>query len=98
MKGESKVTSIMKLIVILALLTPVLLAQRKASAAQKKPQPVHAKRSVPAQAEATTDPNEGEAMEAPNQRRKRLAPDTPGAVPSPEEYPFSEAVDALQGT
>jgi type IV secretion system protein VirB9 len=39
----------------------------------------------------------GEALETPNQRRKRLAAEAAAGVPSPDQYPFAEALKALEG-
>lgn len=79
--------AILNLIIIAALTAPIVLAQKKAAAAEEKSGPVHVKRKPP-----SPDPNDGEALETPNQRRKRLA----AATPSPEEYPLTEALKALQ--
>jgi type IV secretion system protein VirB9 len=84
----------MKLIVIAALAVPIVLAQQKAAAAEEKSGPVQVKRTPPPQSAAPSpDPNDGEALETPNQRRKRLSAE---AAPSPEEYPLTEALKALQ--
>src|SRR5215467_12956373 len=80
----------MKLIVIAALAVPIVLAQKKTAAAEEKSGPVHVKRRPP-----SPDPNDGEALETPNQLRRRL-PAEAAAVPSPEEYPLTEALKALQ--
>lgn len=82
--------SIMKLIVGAVLTAPIVVAQQKAAAAEEKSASVHVKRKP-----ASADPTKGEALETPNQRRKRLAAEA-AAVPAPEEYPLTEALKALQ--
>src|SRR6202790_5008318 len=45
---------------------------------------------------ASPDATYGEALETPNQRRKRLSNGDAAEVPSPTQYPFREALSALQ--
>jgi type IV secretion system protein TrbG len=97
------VRSIIKLVAIAALVAPVILAQKKATAADDDTGPVQVKRVPPPKAASSPAANIGEALETPNQRRKRLAakgaavPATvPAAVPAPDQYPFTDAIDALQ--
>jgi type IV secretion system protein TrbG len=87
------VKSIMKLMVIAALAAPIVPAQQKAAAAVEKSGPVHVKRTPSSKAAPSPDVN-GESLETPNQRRKRLGTE----VPSPEEYPLTEALQALQAS
>jgi P-type conjugative transfer protein TrbG len=88
---------IVKLVVIAALVAPIVLAQKKAAAqprTTKKAGAVHVKRVPPAEANPPGD--YGEALETPNQRRRRIAEEA--GVPDPEKYPFTGAIDTLQGS
>jgi type IV secretion system protein VirB9 len=86
----------MRLVLIAALVAPAVLAQKKA-AAQTQPKKRTAVKAKPAPPAETNPPAEyGEALETPNERRRRLAEEA--GVPDPEKYPFTEAIDALQGS
>lgn len=85
----------MKLLFTAMLLASVVLAQKKAKAEQKKPGPGHVNRVPRGEAISPPDKDYGEDLETPNQRRKRLAGEWPTA-PSPEEYPFTDAINSLQ--
>lgn len=87
--------SIVKLIIIVALFAPLMLAQKKATAGQSQTGPDQTSTVPKATSDAAQDPNQGEALETPNQRRRRLAAQK-SAVPSPAEYPFKEAIETLQ--
>jgi type IV secretion system protein TrbG len=91
------VRSILKMVVIAVLMALIVLAHKKATAAQNQDTPVQVKRIPPPQADASPDPNEGQDIETPNQRRRRLAAEAAPAPPLLEEYPFTEALGALQG-
>src|SRR5258708_6554342 len=92
---EYNVKSIGKVFVIAALIAPIALAQKKATAAQTEAAPVHVNRVPPPKVDPSQDSDQGEALETPNQRRRRLAAE--GAVPPPlDQYPFAEALGALQ--
>lgn len=86
--------AIVKVVIVVMLLEPLLFGQKPAMAAQTKNGKAQPK-SATSQSAAASDPNEGEALETPNHHRKRLAGETPGA-PSPDEYPFKEAIDVLK--
>jgi P-type conjugative transfer protein TrbG len=91
-----KVKSIWKLFLIAALVAPLLLAQKKATADQtKKSDKARVKRVPPAEVDSSSAATSGEALETPNQRRKRLAVEKPNA-PSQDEYPFTQAIDELE--
>jgi P-type conjugative transfer protein TrbG len=106
------VKGITKFLVIVAFAAPLLLAQKKkAAAADDNSTPISTSSSGPS-ATSASDPRQGEALETPNQRRRRLGPKaSPKAATStavstpvgpmlptttPNNSSFADAIDALE--
>src|SRR5438067_11128789 len=87
--------SIMMSLGIVVLMTPLVFAQKKATAVQSQAKPVQAKRVPPRESDSSSAADSGESLETPNQRRKRLAAEGT-AAPAPDQNPLAEAIRALQ--
>jgi len=83
-------------IVVIVFIPLIILTHKKATASQKQDTPPRTDQIPPPQTAAVADPNEGEALETPNQRRRRLAAEAAPAPPLPVQYQFTEALDALR--
>ena len=90
--------STLKMVVsaVVVLMPLIILVHKKVTASQSQDAPVQVNRIPPPQPDASPDPNQGEALETPNQRRRRLAAEAAPAPPTAAQYPFTEALGALQ--
>ena len=96
MRSKKKLVVLGAVVALLALVI-VVSAEKKAKAAQNQSAPVPANRRPVPEVGASPEANYGEALETPNQRRRRLGDRGAAEVPSPAQYPFREALSALQG-
>ncbi|MGD1094942.1 MAG: P-type conjugative transfer protein TrbG [Bryobacteraceae bacterium] len=97
MKSIPKMVVATTTAVALMVVITIVLAQKRAKAAQSQDAPSVQVNSPPApEVGAAPNATYGEAMETPNQRRRRLAAEAATGVPSPEQYPFTEAIQALK--
>lgn len=80
----------------LAVLVTIVLAQKKVHAAQNQGGSVKVRPTPPPEVGVSPDAIYGEALETPNQRRRRLAAEAAAAVPSPDRYRFQEALTVLE--
>ena len=93
---KSKKLIVVGAFVAVVALVIVVFAERKAKAAQNQSVPVPANRIPVAEVGASPEATYGEALETPNQRRRRLGDPGAAEIPSPAQYPFREALSALQ--
>ena len=97
MKSIPKMVVATTTAVALMVVITIVLAQKRAKAATNQDGSSVQVNSQPApEVGAAPDATYGEALETPNQRRRRLAAEVATGVPSPEQYPFTEAIQALQ--
>ena len=95
MRSKQKMVVLAAFVALIVLVT-IILAQKKVRAAQTPSEPVQVNYIPPPEVGASPDATYGEALETPNQRRRRLAAEAAAGVPSPDQYPFREALSALQ--
>ena len=82
----------------LVVLVAIMFFEKKARGAQVQSSTSPVTHPSSGEVGAAPDATYGEALETPNHRRQRLAAETAqaGSVPSPEQYPFADAVHALE--
>jgi type IV secretion system protein VirB9 len=90
-----KLTYIIAFTALIATIAIVMVG-RKVHAANYQSSTASGSRAPHPEAGAPPDANYGETLETPNQQRRRLAAEAAQAVPSPQDYPFTEAIRAIQ--
>jgi type IV secretory pathway VirB9-like protein len=95
-KSTWKMAIAATLVAAMVVVTIIGSQQRVKAAQNEDGSSVHVDRTPAPEVGAAPDATYGEALETPNQRRRRLAAEAATGVPSPEQYPFTQAVEALK--